>query len=432
VSTSARQVAHTVSARAVSLVLGGLSGVVIARALQPEGRGAYYVIVTIAGIALSVGHLSIEQSHVWLWSRTENRAALAANSVVLGLFVGTLAAIAATATVAVLGPDVVPVASYGLLAVALTVIPCGMTVLYLNNVLVLRSRVDVVNRAAMLAGLLQCSALLLLGAMTRLSPGWVVGLWALSVAAPLAVLLPASRPRLRQYDASLAYRALGRGLRYHLGLASLFLLFRSDILILDGLTTTTAVGLYSLAVSLAELTRVGTDAIAQVALPRQMDNDHDGAIAVTARTTRFTAIFAVGSVCLMCAAAPIVIPVVYGSAFSGSVPSLFALAPGLLALGTTRPIGAFLLRLDRPLLGSAMSVAALLINVVLNLVLIPDYGIVGSAVASSIAYIMLAGMQGAWFLRATGTPLRQLLPGLDEMDYVRAKLTRMAASRQSV
>ncbi|MCW2919500.1 MAG: Membrane protein involved in the export of O-antigen and teichoic acid-like protein [Actinomycetia bacterium] len=431
-STSARQVAHTVSARAVSLVLTGLSGVVIARALQPEGRGAYYVIVTIAGIALSVGHLSIEQSHVWLWSRTENRAALAANSVVLGLFVGTLAALAATATVAVLGPDVVPVASYGHLAVALTVIPCGMTVLYLNNVLVLRSRVDVVNRAAMLAGTLQCSALLLLGAMTRLSPGWVVGLWALSVAAPLAVLLPASRPRLRQYDASLAYRAIGRGLRYHLGLASLFLLFRSDILILDGLTTTTAVGLYSLAVSLAELTRVGTDAIAQVALPRQMDNDHDGAIAVTARTTRFTAIFAVGSVGLMCAAAPIVIPVVYGSAFSGSVPSLFALAPGLLALGMTRPIGAFLLRLDRPLLGSAMSVAALLINVVLNLALIPDYGIVGSAVASSIAYTMLAGMQGAWFLRATGTPLRQLLPGLDEMDYVRAKLTRMAASRQSV
>ncbi|HEX6469624.1 MAG TPA: hypothetical protein VF069_11065, partial [Streptosporangiaceae bacterium] len=56
----ARQVAHTVTARAGVLVLAGLSGVAVARALQPDGRGAYFVIVTIASITLSVGHLSIE------------------------------------------------------------------------------------------------------------------------------------------------------------------------------------------------------------------------------------------------------------------------------------------------------------------------------------------------------------------------------------
>jgi O-antigen/teichoic acid export membrane protein len=430
VRTQVRQVAHTVLVRAVLMVLGALSGVVIARELQPEGRGAYYVIATIAAITISVGHLSIEQAQVWLWSRPVDRGALAANGLVLGLVVGALAAVVAAVTVGALGPGVVPIVGYGQLATALAAIPAAMAVLYLNNILVLRAQVQVVNSAALLGGTLQCGALLLLAVVTTVSPGQVIALWALSVTVPLAVLVPVVRPRFRHWDRALARRALDRGLRYHLGLASLFLLFRSDILILDGLTTTAAVGLYSLAVSLAELTRLVTDAIAQIALPRQLDADDEGAAAATLSVTRLTAIVALASVVLMCAAAPPLIPLVYGSSFRGSVPSLLALAPGLLALGATRPIGAFLLRLDRPMLASAMSVAALFVNVALNLVLVPAYGIVGSAIASSVAYAALAGLQTAWFLRATGASPRDLLPGPAEAAYVRGGLALLSAGRR--
>jgi O-antigen/teichoic acid export membrane protein len=251
------------------------------------------------------------------------------------------------------------------------------------------------------------------------------------VTAPLAVLLPAVRPRPRCWDRALARDALGRGLRYHLGLASLFLLFRADILILDGMTTTVAVGLYSLAVSLAELTRLVTDAIAQIALPRQLGTDDRGAAAATLAVTRLTAVVATASVALMCVAAPPLIPLVYGESFRGSVPSLLALAPGLLALGATRPIGAYLLRLDRPMLASSMSVTALVLNVALNLVLVPFYGIAGSAAASSVAYIALAGLQVGWFLRTTGAAARDLLPGPGEAAYVRARFARLSASRRA-
>jgi O-antigen/teichoic acid export membrane protein len=434
VNTQAGQVAHTVTSRAASLVFAGLSGVVIARGLQPHGRGAYFVIVTIATITLSVGHLSIEQSQVWLWSRGRRaeRAALAANSVVLGSCVGAGAALVAAVVVLALGPGTVPVAGYGYLALALAVIPCAVTVLYLNNILVLRGRVDVVNRAAVLAGAGQCVSIVILAVLGRLSLGWCVALWAIAMAGPLAVLLPAARPRLRDRDVALARCAIGRGLRYHLGLASLFLLFRSDILILDGLTTTVAVGLYSLAVSLAELTRVVTDSIAQVALPRQMDGDPASAAMATIRATRFSVLFATGSVGLLCVAAPVVIPVVYGATFAGSVAPLLGLAPGLLALGATRPVGAFLLRLDRPLLASAMTVLALAVNVALNLALIPVCGIVGSALASSVAYVLLAAGQCAWFLRATRTPARRLVPGTPELGYVWGRAVRLVASRQTV
>lgn len=427
---SVRQVAHTVAIRATLMVIAAVSGVVIARELQPAGRGAYYVIVTIGAITISVGHLSIEQSQVWLWSRAADRRSLAANGLLLGLAVGSAAAVAAAVVAGVIGPGVLPVAGYGLLALALAAIPFAMAVVYLNNILVLRSRVRVVNAGALLGGVLQCGALLLLATAGKLSPGVVVALWAVSMTAPLAVLVPAVRPRLRRWDRRLAREALDRGLRYHLGLASLFLLFRSDILILDGLTTTAAVGLYSLAVNLADLTRLVTDAIAQIALPRQLGTDDRGAAAATLAVTRLTAVAALASVAAMCVAAPPLIPLVYGASFAGSVPSLLALAPGLLALGATRPLGAYLLRLDRPMLASAMSVAALAVNVALNFALVPLYGIVGSAVASSVAYAGLACLQAGWFLRATGASPRDLLPGPREVAYARARLPRLAASRR--
>jgi O-antigen/teichoic acid export membrane protein len=429
--TQVRQVAHTVVVRACLMVMVAVGGIVIARELQPEGRGAYYVIATITAITIAVGHLSVEQAHVWLWSRAVDPRSLAANSLVLGLVVGALAAIAAAVIVCVLGQRVIPVAGYGLLAPALAAIPGAMAVLYLNNVLVLRSQVQVVNRAALLGGSLQCAALLLLAVTSRLSPGLVILLWAFSMTTPLIVLVPAIRPRLRHWDPSLARQAVGRGLRYHPGLASLFLLFRSDILILDGMTTTAAVGLYSLAVSLAELTRLVTDVIAQIALPGQMNTDDEGAAAATLRVTRLTATVALVSVGLMCAAAPFLIPLVYGSSFRGSVTPLLGLAPGLLALGATRPIGAYLLRLDRPTLASSMSLAALGVNVALNLVFVPFYGITGSAVASSIAYAALATLQTTWFLRATGATVWDLLPGPAELEWARSRFPRLSAFRRT-
>ncbi|MBG6092239.1 lipopolysaccharide biosynthesis protein [Actinomadura viridis] len=434
-STSARRVAHTVTTRVVSLLLSGVSGIVITRALQPEGRGAYYVVVTIALIALSIGHLSVAQSHVWMWTEAGHRPAITANSAGLGLGVGALAALTTAGVVLALGPGTVPAPGHGDLAWALAAIPFAMAVLYLNTVLVLKSRVDVVNRGAVLGASVQCGLLVLL-AVRGISPGQAVMVWALSMIVPLAVLVPAARPRLRHGDLGLARLAIGKGLRYHTGLAALFLLFRTDVLMLDRMTTAAAVGLYSLAVTVAEQARLTTDAIAQVVLPRQIDTGHDEAAAVTARATRFTALFALGSVVAICAAAPVAIPLVYGSAFAGAVPALLGLAPGLLFLGATRPIGAFLLRLDRPLLGSAISVAALVLNIVLNLWLIPAHGIVGAAAASSVAYAMVALLQSVWFLRATGAPLRSLLPGPGDLAYVWAKLAgarlmRRAASRRA-
>jgi O-antigen/teichoic acid export membrane protein len=432
VSTRARQATHTVAAYAARVILGGLSGVVITRALGPEGRGDYAILLAVSTIAGCIGHLSIEQSHASLWARVRNRDAIAANGLLLGPVVGTLAALATAGVVIGLAPGAAPVPGHGLLAVALLTIPCNMTALYLNNVLVLRARVEWVNRAAVLGAAVQCAMCFLLAATGRLSVAWAVTAWAMCVAAPLVVLIPAGRLRLRERDLSLARLALRIGLRHHTGVVALYLLLRVDVLILGGLTSTVAVGLYSLAVSLMELTRAAADSVAQIALPDQMDADPASAFAFTVRMTRLTTLLSMASVGLMCGAAPLLIPLIYGSAFTGAVAPLLALAPGLCVVGATRPIQALLLRLDRPLVMSSISMTALVVASGLNLALIPRFGVVGCAVAASLGYALLAGLQVAWFMNATRTPLRRLVPGRADARPLVATLraARLTADRR--
>jgi O-antigen/teichoic acid export membrane protein len=406
----ARTVLRTLAAYSVRLPLAFVAGVVLSRALQPEGRGTYYLLVTIAGTAQALGHLSVEKAQIAFWPIASRRA-LAANSVLLGLVLG-LAAAALAAGAVVIGGGAVP-GGAALLLVALAGVPAGILVINLTNLATLQSRIGAVNLGTLTGAVVQCGTLLALGALGLLSVGWVVVMWTVSTAVPLLFLARGIDPRA--CDPRLAVRSVGVGVRYHLGLLSLRLLLRADILILGALATTRAVGLYSLAVTLMELSRIPPDAVRQVVLGRQASADAAEAAALTVRSTRLSVLVGLGSVGLICAAAPVLIPLAYGRAFAPSVLPLLLLAPGLIALNATRPLESYLLRLDRPMALTAVSMAALAVNVVLNLLLIPGLGAAGCALASSAGYALLAGLQAVWFLRVSAQRARSLLPGRAEL-----------------
>ena len=406
--SAARQVAKAVFARVARIVLVAMTGIALARVLGPAGTGTYSLAVAVAGATMALGHLSVEQAQVALWTRAEmDRSALAGNALALGL--GGGAAAAAVAAAVSTGPAVFA---------ALAAMPLVMTVVYLNNIAVLRGRVDAVNRGGLLGAAGQCAAVLLLALGGLLNVSWAVVLWALAAAAPLFVVLPVVRPRLADSDRAMARVVLTTGLPYHLGLTALYLLTRVDVLILGALVPVAAVGLYVLAVMIGELSRIVTDALSQVLLARQMDGDLAHSALLTLRMLRLGTLVSAAAVGLLCLFAPLAVPLVYGSAFAGSVPALWALAPGLFLLAAGRPVGAYLLRLDRPWRASAITCAAVAVNVAADLLLIPRWGIVGCALSASLGYTVLVAVRAVWFLRAAGARLPEVLPGAADLRYL--------------
>jgi O-antigen/teichoic acid export membrane protein len=92
-------------------------------------------------------------------------------------------------------------------------------------------------------------------------------------------------------------------------------------------------------------------------------------------------------VCLVLgAAAPFVIPVIFGADFAGASTPLRILLPGVLLLSAGKTVVPYITNHNRPWAGTWISLTSLGSTLILNVLLIPRLGIVGSALASTIAY----------------------------------------------
>ena len=404
-----RQTAGTAATRAISLLLGMAASIVLARSLQPAGRGTYHVITTVAGTAMMLGHLSVEQAQTTLWADPRRRRAIAANSLTLGLVVGSLAALAAWCVV-LFAHSAFGLADPALVGLALVGVPAGICALYLTNIAVLTSRMGLANRALLAGAVVQCGLLIALGLGGRLTVRAVVVLWVVSMVVPCVVLVGTGRLAFRRFDPETARRTLAIGLSYHLGPVSIFLLLRADVLILAAQVPAEVVGVYGLAVSIMEMTKFATDSVAQVALSRQIRRSDRESAAITARMTRLTMLVGLSSALGVVLSAPVVVPALYGRSFSAAVPMLLMLAPGVLALGATRPVNNFLLRTGSSRLVVAPCVIALAVNVVLNVLLIPTLGAMGCCIASSTGYVTMAGLQAWMFVKRSGVRPQELVP----------------------
>jgi O-antigen/teichoic acid export membrane protein len=431
---AARLVTGTFGVRLGSLAVTMVISVLIARCLHPAGRGTYQLLMTIAGTSMALGHLSVEQAQTALWPQVRYRSAVAANSFPLGLVVGGIAALLALAATRLGSPffswSAAAISSSAPVVLAAAGVPLGVSTLYLTNVTMLDARVRTANRAALFGGAAQCCGLAILalsGAMTVTS---AVAVWAVSTAVPSCLMLIRLRTGPRSFSLKVARRTVMTGLCYHAGPASTYLLLRIDVFLLAAQAPAQSVGVYALAVGVAETARFAADSLSQVALSRQVQADAERAVEVTVRTTRIAALVGVCSTLAVVAAAPMVVPLAYGRAFAPAVPLLMLLLPGVLVLSVARPASVYLLRARRAWYVVAPSTAGLAVNVAVNLALIPALGAAGCALASLAGYVVMAVFQLWLFDRISGTRARLLLPRRADvglcLSAMRAILSRRA------
>ncbi|WP_226481485.1 flippase [Natrinema amylolyticum] len=178
-----------------------------------------------------------------------------------------------------------------------------------------------------------------------------------------------------------------------MSIALIFLLmslYHIDIVMLHRFRTDAAVGNYRAALTLAEFLWFVPMAIQTVFVHSTSElwsqNRYRKISALASRTTRYTflltAVMAVG----LAALADVAVPIYFGAEAEPAITPLLLLLPGALGFALARPIlavsqGEGTLRYPVVATGGAA-----LINLVLNVALIPRYGMQGAAVATSIGY----------------------------------------------
>jgi O-antigen/teichoic acid export membrane protein len=243
----------------------------------------------------------------------------------------------------------------------------------------------------------------------------------------------------RVYDSTA--NQLGRATRFGLqawGANLLQLLnYRLDLFILSAVAARSAVGVYSVAVSLTALGWLLPDALQTVLFPRVASLDaaaEAGTIrgetsdASAARAIRHSVLMVIPIVIALAALVALV-PLIYGARFQHAVSLGFILIPGVAVLGPGKVIAATISGRGFPRYALYVTLITLPVTLALYLVLIPSYHATGAAVASTISYGLSVALSVVALRRVTNISLRAaLLPTrADLADYTDA--IRLARSR---
>lgn len=411
--TLERQGAHTLLTTAASVLIGLTLSVLVSRTLGPEGKGMLDVASASIGLFTLVLGGSLNSALAY------RLASLPTRPKGLVLRLGAWGLAAGFATAVVLGASPRLSSQLGLLPGSdplfwLTFIGVsagfGVWAAGLRGMLIGRHRLIAANRIdlAIKAGLLAAYLALAGGALASPRAFALVGLGS---AALLAVLLLLAQ-REPSDPAPGLWRALfATALPVHGTNILHFLNQRADIFFLQASQGAREVGLYALAVSLAQCLLLASSALAQPLLPRLAQASPAEAAEIAARLCRLFLTLAVPGAVGLAALGWWAVPAVFGRDFAASLPSLALLLPGVIAFGLTNILISYFVGVDRARLNVAISLGALTATLAGNLTLTPAYGAVGAAGASLLAYGVSGLVSLLAFARISGLPIaRALLP----------------------
>jgi len=412
---------HSLGTKAISIPLSFFIGVILARSLGPEGKGGYDLFVATGELLMMVLGFSLPSGIIYVTALSGvSPRAMARWLTLVALGQGLLAiSLLGIARQSGFVWAFLPRNCGGNIIFFSTAYVC-LTILagYWRAILIGRWEIIPTNRITLLTRLADVVLLLvLLGLLWFVDrpPDLCLIIWLLLVSSLISNVLFLSRLRVPLAASSQGASGFRRIMAYsapcYLGNLVQFLNYRLDTFLVSFIVGQSAVGLYALAVSLAQMLWLLPNAIATALLPRvagwQQLTTHNTRI--TAQATRFS--FWIGLIAgiTLSLLSIVALPLVYGEAFRDSIVPLLWLMPGVVVIGPAFVLAAYIGGIGKPHLNMYISVAGLFLTVLLDLLLIPRLSIAGAAIASTVSYSLIAMLTTILFWRETGWGLAALL-----------------------
>jgi O-antigen/teichoic acid export membrane protein len=388
-----RKVGETFVTRIFLIGIGLATSVIVARILGPEGRGLYAVSISLGALGVQFGNLGIYASNTYtVVRRREALPGLISNSLWASLILGVLA-LALFYGVFFIWPNLIQIQGLLLFSVLISV-PFGLVFLLLENLLIGLQDVHSYNMIEIGNRIL---SLILIGAMILFHTVTVETIYLCSlisimggstwVLARLKIRFsPFPAPSVTLFKENLKY-----GLKAYFASLLAFVVLRADLFIIQYMLGTKQTGFYSIAVAVADLMCLLPVVIGTILFPRlsEMINDRDRWFYTRRVAWCVGGIMIIFSIFVALSAESIV-KLLYGNAFLPSVPALLWLIPGIFMLSINVIFMNYFASIGMPLVTLYSPGIAALLNIILNVKLIPNLGIVGASISSTVAYgIML-------------------------------------------
>jgi O-antigen/teichoic acid export membrane protein len=238
---------------------------------------------------------------------------------------------------------------------------------------------------------------------------WVISLLAAGVVLLVreVVLKPSRLSSVGEY----LREALPYGLKVHLGSLCILLMYRLDHLLVAGFSGKAELGRYNLATLVAESLMFITGPMYLLTIPRTAKLDRQTAARETPRAFRVVLWgFIAGSVPLY-----FFLRLLLGFlASQGKEPgdtaqAFLILLPGVIFVGVDQILSGDLAGRGKQIWNTVVASLMLVLNIGLNLLWIPRYGISGAAAATSVAYVSGCLITAGIYLRLSGVSWLDLI-----------------------
>lgn len=278
-------------------------------------------------------------------------------------------------------------------------------------------------------GALVAVAFLLLGPW-RDDTGFIVGLtlgYALAAIIGLVTTGRSGIPILPVFDRVLAGRALRFGVRGQAGNVFQFLGVRLDLLLVPALLDLRAAGVYLIAVRTSDVVGQVATAASSLVFPRVADPNERRSTELTERATRMSLLIVGATALALAVSGEAILGLFFGEAYTAGIGALLVLLVAALPLALGRILSADLKGRGRPGLASWASLGMVAATLVLDLILIPAFGITGAAAASLVAYTIGACVLVLAYRSVAGGRPRALVPTWADVREVVATARRIVS-----
>ena len=431
--TLARNSSSVLFATIVAAIAVVGTAIITTRLLGPTGRGQLTVATLLATLIVTLGSVGLGSAATYFTARGERaRTVVLGNSVLLGFALG-LAIIGAGFAVIVFSGATLKGVPASYLLIAMAVVPFALVLGNVQSVFLGLQRFREFNRItvaqAVLPLLLIGVALLALGGGVRAA---IVATTISTVLLAVVVLVIASRTVGVSWRPDRGYVkvATSYGIRVHAANVLNFLGYRLDVFVLNAYASPAAVGLYAAAVAVAERLWMLSQAVSVALFPRiAEEKDEDVRRSITPLLARNTFWLTAAAAALFWLLSGPLVTLLYGGKFASSAGALRALLPGIVAYSATRVLGNDIAARGRPILNSYIATVSVALNLGLNLMLVPRYGIKGAAWSSTASYSLLCVMTAAVYCKIAKVSARAVFVPAREDGAAYLRLARRLLAR---
>lgn len=418
-----RNIKLVFSTNALMLSSGVITSLLSAWALGPEGRGDLMIILTWPGILVMVAEFGLPMAYrFWTAKEPDRISALFSNAVLLTFLLGLGMLFVAWFAIPLLigsrSPEVMMLAQ-----VYAVVIPTTLFTDLIRGILEGARRFHWVAalrliffgvQAVSYMGLWFTGRLTLSAAMYTMIVSSVT-----SMVVALIGITRELRPRWEPKFADLKL-ALRYGVRDYPGVLTEMINWRLDMMMLVGMGSSAAIGLYAVAVRMSDITTLLASSVGDAVMPEvAASKKADEATKIVAKSLRLTLTAHLILLVPLWVSAPYILQFAYGDGFVPvtNVLRLLMLASVIWSSGAILISG--LNGLGHPGLSTSARLSAAIVMVIALLAWLPRWGIKGAALASITGYSVMTIVALFWFLRQQKLSLWECLrPRMEDLPPV--------------